>query len=338
MLRMMGMRRLMSSSSSAPVLTEVRGKVGLITLNRPKALNALNPELMGDLADAADKFDADPNIGAIVLTGAGEKAFVAGADIKFMSDKSYMDMFKARMYANEFERIGKVKKAVIAAVNGFCLGGGCELAMACDFILAADTARFGQPEIKLGTIPGIGGTQRFTRALGKARAMELILTGDMMGAEEACTRGLVARVVPAGELIDDALKTAGKIADMSQPIVTIAKDCVVRARALRSSDAANRTSHLPLFSFCPFSSPLFPSSLSLFPLPRPSSDPWPRCDDPMSAFLSAPSLLQNASFESSLAEGLRLERALFYSTFATADQKIGMKAFIDKASPEFKHE
>ena len=166
----------------------------------------------------------------------------------------------------------RVKVPIIAAVSGFALGGGCELAMSCDMIIAGDNARFGQPEIKLGTIPGLGGTQRFTRAIGKSRSMELTLTGDMMGAEEACNRGLVSRVVPAAELLDDALKTAAKIASMSQPIVAIAKTCV------------------------------------------------------------------NVAFESSLAEGLRYERSVFYSTFATEDQKIGMKAFVEKAKAEFKHE
>ena len=179
---------------------------------------------------------------------------------------------QATLFGKDFDRIMTVKKPMIAAVNGFCLGGGCELAMLFDFIIASDNAKFGQPEIKLGTIPGLGGTQRFTRAIGKSRAMELVLTGDMMSAEEACSRGLVARVVPADALLDDAMKQAGKIASMSQPIVAMAKNLV------------------------------------------------------------------NASFESSLAEGLRLERAIFYSTFATQDQKIGMKAFMAKEKPDFKNE
>ena len=171
----------------------------------------------------------------------------------------------------EFDQIATLRKPIIAAVNGFALGGGCELAMACDFILAADTARFGQPEIKLGTIPGLGGTQRFTRAVGKARAMEIILTGDMMTVEEAHSRGLVSRIVPAADLVDDAIKTAAKIASFSQPVVAIAKTCV------------------------------------------------------------------NTAYESSLAEGIKFERAVFYSTFATEDQTIGMQAFIDKEKPEFKN-
>ena len=265
-------RRAASSTAYTSILHETRpGGVGLITLNRPKALNALTPTLVKELADCAAAFDLDPEVRAIVITGSGDKAFVAGADIKTMQNLSYMDMLKGQVFS-ELDDLSKVKKPVIAAVNGFALGGGCELAMACDFILAADTAKFGQPEIKLGTIPGLGGTQRFARALGKSRAMELVLTGDFMSVEEAVTRGLVSRVVPAADLLDEALKTAAKIASYSQPVVGIAKVCV------------------------------------------------------------------NAAFESSLAEGLRLERALFYSTFATEDQKIGMKAFVEKAKPEFKHE
>ena len=266
------LRRGLSTSAYANILAETKGKVGLITLNRPKALNALSPDLVGELAQAATAFDADPSIGCIVLTGAGDKAFAAGADIKVMSDKTYMGMYKAQLYGKDFAALASMKTPIIAAVNGFCLGGGCELAMSCDFILASDAAKFGQPEIKLGTIPGLGGTQRFTRAIGKSRAMELVLTGDMMSAEEACSRGLAARVIPHAELLDDALKTAGKIASMSQPIVSMAKDCV------------------------------------------------------------------NVSFESSLAEGLRFERALFYSSFATEDQKIGMKAFMEKEKAAFKDE
>lgn len=190
----------------------------------------------------------------------------------FRTSTSRIALRQARLYGEEFAKIGQVRTPIIAAVNGFCLGGGCELAMSFDFILASDAAKFGQPEIKLGTIPGLGGTQRFTRAIGKSRAMELVLTGDMMSAEEAASRGLASRVVPHADLLDDALKTAGKIASMSQPIVTMAKDCV------------------------------------------------------------------NVAFESSLAEGLRFERALFYSSFATEDQKIGMKAFMEKAKADFKDE
>jgi enoyl-CoA hydratase len=222
------------------ITEEVRGAVGLITLNRPKALNALSPDLVRELAQAVGAFDADPAVRAMVLTGAGEKAFAAGADITAMAPKSYMDMYTTKLFG-ELDEISAARTPIIAAVNGFALGGGCELAMACDFILAADTARFGQPEIKLGTIPGLGGTQRFTRAIGKSRAMELTLTGDMMSAEEACARGLVSRVVPAAELLDDALATAAKIADMSAPIVAIAKDCVnVRARPRARRAAPSR--------------------------------------------------------------------------------------------------
>ena len=340
-----------SSATYKEILTERRpGGVGLITLNREKQLNALTPTLTKELVAAAKEFDADPEIGAIVVTGSGSKAFAAGADIKTMASLSYMDMYKGQIFS-ELDDLSKVRKPVIAAVNGFALGGGCELAMACDFILASDTAKFGcaappvegrshatrgrraailkapaqsvsqtvsqslsalsrrglflppspsrQPEIKLGTIPGLGGTQRFTRALGKARAMELCLTGGLIGAEEAVSRGLASRVVPAAELLDDACVTAATIASMSQPIVAIAKTCV--NVAFESSN--------------PDPGPTDPS-------PNPNPNPNPN----------------QVAFESSLAEGLRLERALFYSTFATQDQKIGMKAFVEKAEPAFKHE
>lgn len=261
-----------TSATYNTILKEIRvtERVGLITLNRPKQLNALNPELVREVVDCALALDKDPAVGAIVITGSGDKAFAAGADIKDMAPKSYMQMYKAR-YFQELDQLSSVQKPIIAAVNGFALGGGCELAMICDFMLAADTARFGQPEIKLGTIPGIGGTQRFTRAIGKSRAMELTLTGDMMSAEEAVSRGLASRIVPAAKLLDDAIATAAKIAANSEPVTAIAKTCV------------------------------------------------------------------NAAFETSLTEGLRLERALFYSTFAIEDQKIGMKAFVDKEKPVFKH-
>lgn len=269
-----GMRALSTATKAhgayETILHETRGAVALITLNRPKQLNALSPSLVKELVTCAAAYDADPDVGAIVVTGAGEKAFVAGADIKFMASQTYMDMFKGQLFL-ELDELSAVRKPVIAAVNGFALGGGCELMMLCDFAVAADTAKFGQPEIKLGTIPGLGGTQRFTRAIGKSRAMELCLTGDLIGAEEAAARGLVSRVVPADQLIEDVVATAAKIAGMSQPIVAMAKECV------------------------------------------------------------------DVAFESSLAEGLRFERRLFYSSFATADQKIGMKAFVDKATPEWEH-
>ena len=253
------------------ILVEIKGSVGLITLHRPQALNALCAPLMDELTHAIGSMEENDAIGCMVLTGSA-KAFAAGADIKEMAGKKYIDVFREDFITANWEAATRARKPIIAAVAGYALGGGCELAMLCDFILAADTAKFGQPEIKLGTIPGLGGTQRFARALGKSRAMELVLTGDFMSVEEAVTRGLVSRVVPAADLLDEALKTAAKIASYSQPVVGIAKVCV------------------------------------------------------------------NAAFESSLAEGLRLERALFYSTFATEDQKIGMKAFVEKAKPEFKHE
>jgi len=249
------------------ILLERRGRVGLITLNRPHALNALNDALMHDVVAAAGDLDRDPDIGAIVITGS-ERAFAAGADIKEMAPQTYMDMYAADWFAG-WSALAAVRTPVIAAVAGHALGGGCELAMLCDFILAADTATFGQPEIKLGVIPGIGGSQRLTRAIGKAKAMEMILTGRTMGAEEAERCGLVARIVPAANLIDDALATATAIASRSLPVAMLAKEAV------------------------------------------------------------------NAAFETTLAEGIRFERRLFHSTFATDDQKEGMAAFIEKRTPEF---
>jgi enoyl-CoA hydratase len=249
------------------ILLERRGRVGLITLNRPQALNALNEALMRDVVAAATELDRDQEVGAIVITGS-ERAFAAGADIKEMATQSYMDMYAADWFAGWAE-LSRVRTPVIAAVAGHALGGGCELAMICDFIIAADTATFGQPEIKLGVIPGIGGSQRLTRAIGKAKAMEMVLTGRAMDAAEAERSGLVARVVPAAELLDDALATAEKIAGMSAPIAMLAKEAV------------------------------------------------------------------NAAFETTLAEGIRFERRLFHSTFATADQKEGMAAFVEKRAPNF---
>jgi len=249
------------------IIAEIRGRVGLIILNRPKALNALNGQLIAELGQALDAFEGDDEIGAIVLTGS-EKAFAAGADIKEMADKSYMDAY-AGDFIGPWERVAEVRKPVVAAVAGFALGGGCEMAMMCDFIIAADTAKFGQPEITLGVIPGAGGTQRLTRAVGKAKAMEMVLTGRNMDAEEAERAGLVSRIVPADGLIDEAVKTAEKIAKMSLPATMIAKEAVDRA------------------------------------------------------------------FETTLAEGVRFERRMFYSTFATGDQKEGMAAFIEKRSANF---
>jgi enoyl-CoA hydratase len=251
------------------VTVETRGKVGLIRLNRPQALNALNRALVADLTRALDAFEADPNIGCMVITGS-DKAFAAGADIKEMADKTFADAFLGDFAAN-WERAATVRKPVIAAVAGFALGGGCELAMQCDMIIAADNAKFGQPEIKLGVIPGIGGTQRFTRAVGKAKAMDIMLTGRMMDVEEAERAGLVARIVPLASLVDEAVKVAETIASMSLPSVLGAKEAVNRA------------------------------------------------------------------FETSLAEGVRFERRVFHSLFATADQKEGMAAFIAKRAPKFEN-
>jgi enoyl-CoA hydratase len=209
------------------IIVETKGKVGVVRLNRPQALNALNQKLNEELAAAIDIFEADDNIGCVVLTGS-EKAFAAGADIKEMSSKSYLDVYK-QDFAASWDRVARMRKPCIAAVSGFALGGGCELAMMCDMIIAADSAKFGQPEIKLGVIPGIGGTQRLTRAIGKAKAMDLNLTGRMMDAAEAERSGLVARVVPAASLMDEAMKAAESIAGMSLIATMTAKAAVNRA-------------------------------------------------------------------------------------------------------------
>jgi len=251
------------------IIVETRDKVGLVTLNRPQALNALNARLIGELNAALDGFEADPAIGCIVITGS-EKAFAAGADIKEMSGLSYPSTYLDD-FITSWDRVGNRRKPIIAAVAGFALGGGCELAMMCDFILAADTAKFGQPEIKLGVMPGAGGTQRLTRFVGKAKAMEMCLTGRMMDAAEAERAGLVSRVIPAAELVDEALKVAGAIAAMSLPIAMMTKESV------------------------------------------------------------------NRSYETTLAEGIRFERRVFHAMFATADQKEGMGAFVEKRKPEFKN-
>jgi enoyl-CoA hydratase len=206
------------------ILVETRGAVGLITLNRPRALNALNAQLVEELTRALAAFDADPQVGAVVVTGS-ERAFAAGADIKEMQDKDLMEAYKSD-FIGPWQKVGACRKPLIAAVAGYALGGGCELAMMCDIIIAADTAKFGQPEINLGTIPGAGGTQRLTRVVGKAKAMEMVLTGRMMDAEEAERSNLVARVVPAADLLDEALKLATTIAEKSQPIVALAKEAV----------------------------------------------------------------------------------------------------------------
>jgi enoyl-CoA hydratase len=251
------------------ILVETHDAAGLIRFNRPQALNALNAQLIAELGQALAQFDRDPKIGAIVITGS-EKAFAAGADIKEMASKSYMEAYLGDFLAT-WDRIALERKPVIAAVAGFALGGGCELALMCDFIIAADTAKFGQPEIQLGVMPGAGGTQRLARYIGKAKAMDLILTARMMDATEAERCGLVARVVPADKLVDEALTAAKKIASFSQPIVMMAKESINRA------------------------------------------------------------------FETTLAEGIRFERRLFHSMFATEDQKEGMAAFVEKRKPQFKN-
>ncbi len=210
------------------ITVETRDHVAVIRLDRPKALNALNMTLIRELGQALQKFDADDAIGAIVLTG-NEKAFAAGADIKEMQSKSFVEVFKEDFFTAETTIINSIRKPVIAAVAGYALGGGCELAMMCDFILAADTAKFGQPEVNLGVMPGIGGTQRLTRFVGKSKAMEMNLTGRMMDAEEAERSGLVSRILPADDLLDEAVATAGKIADKAPLAVMAIKESVNRA-------------------------------------------------------------------------------------------------------------
>lgn len=251
------------------IIVETKGRVGVIRLNRPQALNALNRALIEELTSAIDAFEADAAIGCILMTGS-DKAFAAGADIKEMADKTFIEAYLGN-FAGDWHAPTRARKPIVAAVAGFALGGGCELAMQCDLIIAADNAKFGQPEIKLGVIPGIGGTQRLTRAVGKAKAMDLILTGRMMDAAEAERSNLVARVVPAASLMDEAMKAADTIANMSLPSVLAAKESV------------------------------------------------------------------NAAFESSLAEGVRFERRIFHSLFATEDQKEGMKAFVEKRKPDWKN-
>jgi enoyl-CoA hydratase len=210
------------------ILVETRGRVGLITLNRPKALNALNDSLMDELGEALRTFDSDEGIGAIVITGS-EKAFAAGADIGMMATYSYMDVYKGDYITRNWEAIRSVRKPIIAAVAGFALGGGCELAMMCDIVFAADTAKFGQPEIKLGVMPGAGGTQRLPRAVSKAKAMDLCLTARFMDSAEAERSGLVSRVIPAATLIDEAIAAAATIAEFPMPAVMMVKESVNRA-------------------------------------------------------------------------------------------------------------
>ena len=210
------------------IIVDTQDQVGIITLNRPQALNALCADLIRELAEALDALEADAGVGCIVVTGS-EKAFAAGADIKEMQNFNYMDAYQRDFITDGWERLAQCRKPTIAAVAGFALGGGCEIAMMCDMIIAADTAKFGQPEIKLGTLPGAGGTQRLTRAIGKAKAMDLCLTGRMMGAEEAERAGLVARIVEAGKLMDEAMDAASVIAGMSRPAVLINKESVNRS-------------------------------------------------------------------------------------------------------------
>jgi enoyl-CoA hydratase len=252
------------------ILVETRDAVGLIRLNRPKALNALCDGLVRELGQALDAFEADDAISAVVITGS-DRAFAAGADIKEMAGRSYMDVYLGDFITKGWERVTTCRKPIIAAVAGHALGGGCELAMMCDTIIAAETAKFGQPEILLGVIPGAGGTQRLTRFVGKAKAMEMILTGRTMDAAEAERSGLVSRVVPAEKLIDEALAVGKRIAEMSRPSVLIAKEAINRA------------------------------------------------------------------YETTLAEGVRFERRVFHSLFATEDQKEGMAAFAEKRKPRFKN-
>jgi len=251
------------------ILVETHGRVGLVRLNRPQALNALCDALMTELGEQMLAFDADPGIGAIVLTGS-EKAFAAGADIKEMRDRTHPEAIMQDFIGSRWETVLRVKKPVIAAVAGFALGGGCELAMMCDFILAADTAKFGQPEINLGIFPGAGGTQRLTRAVGKSKAMDMILTARMMDAAEAERCNLVSRVFPAEQLLAETLKIAGRVAQMSPVALALAKQAVNRA------------------------------------------------------------------FETTLAEGVRHERALFMPLFGTPDQQEGMAAFVEKRKPDFR--
>jgi enoyl-CoA hydratase len=210
------------------ILLEKRERVGLITLNRPKALNALCAQLIAELEQALNELEGDANIGAIVVTGS-ERAFAAGADIKEMKDRTFIDVFTSDFITKGWERLAQCRKPTIAAVAGYALGGGCEIAMMCDMIIAAESAKFGQPEITIGTIPGAGGTQRLTRAVGKAKAMDLVLTGRMMDAQEAERSGLVARIVPADKLLEEALGIAAKIASFSLPSVMMAKEAVNRA-------------------------------------------------------------------------------------------------------------
>lgn len=253
------------------IVISTEGRVALITLNRPKALNALNDQLMDELGAALLDFDADEGISCIVITG-NEKAFAAGADIVMMANYSFTDVYKSDYITKNWETIRRIRKPVIAAVAGYALGGGCELAMMCDVIIAADNAKFGQPEIKLGIPPGSGGSQRLPRAVSKAKAMDMCLTARMMDASEAERSGLVSRVVPADQLMTEAMSAAKTMSEMSLPILMMVKESI------------------------------------------------------------------NAAYETSLSEGIHLERRLFHAAFATADQKEGMAAFIEKRPAKFKNQ
>ncbi|MBT3306523.1 MAG: enoyl-CoA hydratase [Alphaproteobacteria bacterium] len=252
------------------ILVETNDGVGVITLNRPDAMNALSDALMTEMTSALDGFEADPDVGCIVVTGS-EKAFAAGADIKEMQYQSYMDAYLEDFITRNWERVTTCRKPVVAAVAGYALGGGCELAMMCDFIIAADNAKFGQPEITLGVLPGAGGSQRLTRLVGKSKSMDMCLTGRMMDADEAERAGLVSRIVPVGDLLEETMKAAGKIAAMSRPAAMMVKESIDR------------------------------------------------------------------SYEMTLSEGVRFERRLFQSAFATEDQKEGMDAFANKRKAEWKN-
>lgn len=218
----------MSENPMSAIVAKVEGQVGIATLNRPEALNALNTQLLNELADTLEAWDAGTEVRCIIVTGS-ERAFAAGADIKEMAPRGFSEMHRENLYGGQFDRIARIRKPIIAAVAGYALGGGCELALACDFVIAAETAKFGQPEVTLGIMPGLGGSQRLTRAVGKAKAMDLCLTGRLMDAAEAEASGLAARVVPADLLLDEALKTAHKIAAQSGPAVAMVKDAVNRA-------------------------------------------------------------------------------------------------------------
>jgi enoyl-CoA hydratase len=252
------------------VIVEKEGAVGIVTLNRPQALNALCTALINDIGGALDELEADENIAAIVLIGS-DKAFAAGADIKEMKDKTFVQAYQENFITDGWERVAQCSKPIIAAVSGYALGGGCEMAMMCDFIVAADNAKFGQPEVTIGTIPGAGGTQRLTRLVGKSKAMDMCLTGRMMDAEEAERAGLVSRIVPLADLKQEVIKIAKGIGKLSQPVIRLAKDAV------------------------------------------------------------------NSALETTLTEGIKLERKLFYSSFALDDKFEGMNAFAEKRKPAFKN-